>query len=251
MLAFRRLAARVDAHTRTRRFASAAAVLLALWLVVPPVHASECVASDVESSDACAAEVLRDADFGTHAKEMRWIPRTFDSDAAEDADLSWLSGLAEFIARSAQVVLYAALAVGVAALLFSLWGARPDGRRGAGRTPLPRTFLGPDLDPASLPADVVAAARELWRLGDRIGALSLLYRGALVKLGARGALEIPESATEFECVRAVRRTQAEAVASAFGSLTGSWIRTRYAHEPPSDAEFDGLCASFGALDGPA
>ncbi len=261
-LAFRRLAARVEVRTRTRRFASAAAALLALWLVVPAPRASAdtlrkwdvaCFANDPESAELCIREVLASPDFGRDEKVARWMPKFFEPDSKdeEDAELSWLTDLGEFIARSAQVLLLTAAAVGVAALLFALRGVRLEGRGDGGRSPLPRTFLGLDLDPASLPADVVAAARELWRTGDRVGALSLMYRGALVKLGARGALEIPESATEFECVRAVRRTQAEAVASAFGALTGSWIRTRYAHEPPSDAEFDGLCASFGALDGPA
>jgi hypothetical protein len=69
-----------------------------------------------------------------------------------------------------------------------------------------------------------------------------------VRLALRGALEIPESATELECVRAIRRTQAEGVASAFGSLTRSWMRARYAHQPPSDVEFSALCADFAAFE---
>jgi hypothetical protein len=47
----------------------------------------------------------------------------------------------------------------------------------------------------------------------------------------------------------VSRTQAEPIANAFGALTGSWIRTRYAHDPPSEDEFAALCASFPVLEG--
>jgi hypothetical protein len=46
----------------------------------------------------------------------------------------------------------------------------------------------------------------------------------------------------------VRRTQPGAIAQAFDALTGSWLRTRYAHDPPGDAQFEALCASFAALE---
>jgi hypothetical protein len=249
-LAFRRLSARAERSARVRRFAAAAATALALWLAVPPAHASGCIPDDAETSAACVREILDAPDFGKQTTELRWMPKTFEREDDPDAwDLAWLAPIAAFFAESARILLYVALAVGIAALLFALRGVRPGVQRDS--APPPRTFLGLDLDPASLPEDIAGTARSLWQSGDRIGALSLLYRGALVKLGARGALEIPESATEFECVRAVRRTQPEAVASAFGALTGSWIRTRYAHAPPTDVEFLDLCARFAQLDAPS
>jgi len=251
-LAFRRLAERAERSARVRRFASAAATALALWLAVAPAHASGCVPDDVESSKACVHEILDAAEFGKETSELRWVPKTFERKADPDAlDLSWLAPIARFVAESARVLFTVALAVGIAALLFALRGVRFSPQRDREPAPLPRTFLGLELDPASLPEDVAGSARQLWQAGDLVAALSLLYRGALVKLGARGALEIPASATEFECVRAVRSTQPEPVASAFGALTGSWIRTRYAHAPPTDGEFEGLCARFAQLDAPS
>jgi hypothetical protein len=248
-LAFRRLAARAERSAPARRFASAAATLLVFLLFVPPAHASDCVPDDVETAGACVHEILNGTDFGKDTTVLRWLPKTFERKQDADAlDLSWLAPIVRFVAESARVLLYVALAVGTAALLFALRGARL--QRDREPAPLPRTFVGLDLDPASLPEDVAGSARRLWRAGDRVGALSLLYRAALVKLGARGALEIPASATESECVRAVRKTQPEPVASAFGALTSSWIRTRYAHEPPTDGEFEGLCARFARLDAP-
>jgi len=250
-LAFRRLAARAERSARARRFASAAATLLALWLAAPPAHASDCVAGDVETAGACVHEILSSGDFGKQTTELRWLPKTFERKPDAGAlDLAWLAPIVRFVAESARVLMVVALAVGIAALLFVLRGVRWDRQRDRAPTPLPRTFLGLDLDPASLPEDVAGSARRLWHAGDRVGALSLLYRAALVRLGARGALEIPASATEFECVRAVRSTQPEPVASAFGRLTGSWIRTRYAHTPPTDEEFLELCAHFAQLDAP-
>jgi hypothetical protein len=249
-LAFRRLAARENhrASAKARRFGAAAAALLALWLAAPPAHAGACVPDDPSSAAACIDEVLADPAFGGARKELRWMPKEWDLEP--EVEPPFLAAIAAFLARSAQVILYAGLALAIVGLLFALRGVRLDVRREPDER-LPRTFMGLDLDPRSLPPDVVGAAREAWARGERIAALSLLYRGALVRLGARGALDIPESATEFECLRAIRRTQAEAIASAFGSLTHSWIGARYAHAPPNDREFDALCAAFGAFEGAA
>ena len=245
-LAFRRLAARAPAAQPRRPLSAAAAALLALWIGASSARA-ECVPAEVTSAEACIEEVLRGGDFGSQRKELRWVPKQRVSDPTQTPDLSWAADFAAFVARAAQVLLYGGLALGIAALLFSLRGVRVDLRRGDAPA-LPRTFMGLDLDPDSLPADVVAAARALWARGEAIAALSLLYRGALVRLGQRGALEIPESATEFECLRMIRRTQAEAIARSFGSLTNAWIGARYAHEHPESSVFESLCEGFAAFE---
>jgi hypothetical protein len=103
---------------------------------------------------------------------------------------------------------------------------------------------GLDLDPQSLPDDVVAAARAHWARGAAIEALSLLYRGALSRLVERRLLPIPDSATELECVRLVDRTLEEDAARAFGDLTQAWIATRYAGKPPSTSFFESLCQRY-------
>ena len=248
-LAFRRLAARTEDTQRRRVFSAAAAAMLAFWIGAASARAAECVPSEVTSADACIDEVLGGGDFGSARKELRWVPRQWGSrdEKTEAPDLSWAADFAAFVARGAEVLLYGGLAVGIAALLFSLRGVRVDLRRG-GAPALPRTFMGLDLDPDSLPDDVVAAARALWAQGEAIAALSLLYRGALVRLGARGALEIPESATEFECLRMIRRTQQGEIARSFGALTNAWIGARYAHAQPALGEFEALCAGFTAFE---
>jgi hypothetical protein len=244
-LAFRRLAARCEGAGGGRRIAAATA--LALLFAAAAARADVCVAEQPGSARACIAEVRAHPDFGGVEKVMRWLPKPLEESDPDPGDLAWLEPIIEFFVRGVEVLLWGALALAVAVLLLTLRDVRR--RRERELEPeLPRTFLGLDLDPRSLPADVVAEARASWRRGDRIAALSLLYRGALVRLSERGALEIPESATEHECLRMVRRTQPGAIAQAFDALTGSWLRTRYAHDPPGDAQFEALCASFAALE---
>jgi hypothetical protein len=247
-LAFRRLAARRPGGASRHSFAAATAALLLLFAAANArADVKACRPDDPSSASACIREVRSSSDFGGVQKVTRWLPKQRERSKTEPLRLEWLAAIVEFVVRFARVVLWLGLAITVAVLLFSLRSGR--WRREPDSVPdLPRTFLGLDLDPASLPPDVVAAARACWQRGERITALSLLYRGALVRLCERGALEIPESATEHECLHMVRRSQSSDAADAFDALTGSWVRTRYAHEPPGDAQFESLCASFAALE---
>jgi hypothetical protein len=245
-LAFRRLAARAAGPRANAGLA--AALLLALFVAAaPPARASDCVPDDAASAGDCIADVLRDPDFGAERTEVRWMPKEFDPEAP-DADLSWLENLVRFIVQFARVLLYGGLAIAVLAILFALRGRRFDLSRAPRPGPQPVSRMGLDLRPESLPEDVVAAARAAWASGDAVLALSLLYRGALVRLAQRGALEIPESATENECLRAIQRTQPDRIAGAFGALTRAWVRARYGHTPPLPLEFGALCDGFRAFE---
>jgi len=245
-LAFRRLAAR--AAKPAARVGIAAALALALLNAsASPARASDCVPSEAASAGDCIADVLRDPDFGSERTELRWMPKESEPDAPQD-DPSWLASLVDFFVQFARVLLYGGLVVAVVAILFALRGKRFDLSRAPRAERMPVTLMGLDLRPESLPEDVVAAARAAWERGDATLALSLLYRGALVRLAKRGALEIPESATENECLRAVRRMETDGIAGAFGALTGAWVRARYGHSAPAAAEFGALCEDFRAFE---
>ena len=118
-------------------------------------------------------------------------------------------------------------------------------------TPVSDTAEGPvrrgfDLRPESLPDDVVAAARARFAAGDPTGALSLLYRGALVQLARRFALRLPASATEGECEALARRALDGVLARDFAALARAWLYCAYAHQPPGPPEFDELCARWSS-----
>ena len=136
--------------------------------------------------------------------------------------------------------------VAFAMLVLFILRSRVPTRASAGeRSPepeLPGLPLALRADP--LPDDVVAAAREAWISGERAAALSLLYRGALVHLIGATSLVLPESATESECVRAVRRAANAVTADDFAVLTRAWQYCAYAGEAPSEAGFEQLCDSW-------
>jgi hypothetical protein len=238
-LAFRRLGAERRAAAR-----AAAALLLGAVLAVPGAARAEespCVGNEPLSAGSCIADVLADPDFGSVEKQLRWVPREQDSQEWSLPGLDWLPGV---LAAGLRIAAWLALAACVVAIVLALLRIQAPAPRGPPPT-LPAILFGLAVDPRTLPDDVVTAARAAWARGAAIEALSLLYRGALVRLMAGGALAIPASATELECVRLVERSQAPERARTFAALTQAWIGARYAHRPPAEHDFDALCAGFG------
>lgn len=217
--------------------------------------ATRCVPDAVSSAVACIQEVIASEDFGRREQVSSWKLRDdlFDPDSdREPLDLGWLSALAEALATAGEVVLWAALAAGVLAIGVTLARAPP--RRAPAPGPDSRAapaLQGLDLDPRSLPGDLVGAARDAWRRGAHSDALSLLYRGALVQLSGSGALAIPDSATELECLRLVEQSGAAPAFPAFAQLTDAWLHARYAAAAPRDEVFESLCAGYAAAFGAA
>ena len=93
---------------------------------------------------------------------------------------------------------------------------------------------------------MVAAARVLFAAGDAAGALSLLYRGALVELARRFGLRLPASATEGECERIASSALAGPLAQDFAALARAWLYCAYARRAPTGDEFEALCRRWAS-----
>ena len=212
-----------------------------------------CAEGDPAGARACIEAILADPAFGSKREVSEWVLRDWgDGSWLPSLPLDWLRWLPRAFGTFAELVLWATLAAAIVALIVALARSRPAARARAAERSGPATLFGLDLDPHALPDDVVAAARERWAAGAPIEALSLLYRGAIVRLVAGGALAIAPGATEFECVGLVRASQPGARAEAFATLTEAWLLARYAHRPPSAAAFEELCRAFApAFEAPA
>jgi hypothetical protein len=109
--------------------------------------------------------------------------------------------------------------------------------------PVAKVVMGLNVAPESLPKDIPAMVMELWQVGRRQEALSLLYRGTISKLIDLVHVEIEESDTESDCLRRV--SSASPVHEAyFGGLTQVWMRLAYAREIPRDSEIQSLCTTW-------
>lgn len=225
-LALRRLA---------NRLRGAGGVFLAalfIFIASPSVRAETAPKETIE-------DVKSHEDFTVH-KVKEKVPSS--SGSGGTLPLGWLGVLM-------QVLLYIVAGAAIAFLLSLIWRyrhvLRPSGlARGAKRVPSQaRVVMGMDVTPETLPPDIPAAAMELWRVGRRQEAMSLLYRGSISRLIDIGGVEIAESDTESDCVR---RVAAEAAphAAYFSGLTEAWMRLAYGRTTPADETMAELCARW-------
>jgi hypothetical protein len=291
-LQFKRMAARLTAaNTATASLSRrAAAVLLVAgglaFAVVPVDHviaqtpaenadtggnckpddADKIDAAEDDSSDAqtpetgaleAAERVLEGKEFGEYKKswQIKYVGPTWERDEPKPkTDIKWLAAMAEFFAKSARVIAWIGGALLVLVLIYLI--ARHVGlsgwRLGKSRD-APEVLFGLDVRPESLPDSVPEMARNLLAAGDTRGAVSLLYRGALVSLIQDGRIDIARGDTELELVGRVRQkygsananananeVDGDAKASYFATLISIWQRVAYARQAVPPAEITPL-----------
>jgi hypothetical protein len=111
----------------------------------------------------------------------------------------------------------------------------------------PSTLFGLDVRPESLPEDVAAAAAQLARSGNAVGALSLLYRGALVALLHRDQIELAGGDTEVDCLTKTRERVAAPTYAYLARLLAAWQAAAYAHRMPPLPEVEQLASEWPGL----
>lgn len=243
-LRFRQLAARLAS--------GAAAVLLAV-LAGAMLPAGDALAAPEAARDTPARReikaVLADPVFGQHepVRRLEYVGPTFESgeSKASSWDWSWLKKLAALSAAAVRVVMWIAGAILLAVLLYYV--AKFVRRRGlpARRGPRPDFLFGFDVRPESLPDDVAAAAEALAGQGRLRAALSLLYRGALVRFLDEG-VEFLQGDTEGDCLRRVRAAATPRRRDYFLRLVLAWQNHAYAHRAIATPDLLALAGQWRA-----
>jgi hypothetical protein len=248
---------RATGRSRRPRPAVAAAALLLLLPVLGLVQPKTANADPVSREEARAliGEVLAGDDFGRTREDTRWVYAGADEPNAGGRPPDWLAGLLERIGRGADLAaaplkwgLILVAAVLAALVLRRILRDLPRRAQRHGRpagSAAPPESLGVAVS-AELPADVPAAVRDLIARGEPRGALALLYGASLALLQERHGLEIPQSATELECLTLVRRSRPSADVTRVERLVRAWRRLAYAHRVPEPAELDGLLRDWQA-----
>ncbi|MEM6795025.1 MAG: DUF4129 domain-containing protein [Acidobacteriota bacterium] len=246
-IAFRGMASRIRELSRSSRPRTAAALALAALLAglagAPSARAetlppAESVAPAEGTPTGAKHAVYARPELQTRETVERWKLKEglvdsglFDFDT--DSEPSWRGGAGFEIPGLAQVfevALWVGAGLLVLLMLREIWRAAPRG--GASRRDEPRPaaarVLGMDVREESLPEDVAGEAERLWRTGQEEAALSLLYRGALSRLLHEG-LQLRESFTEADCLRAARRFLTTERTTFLTRLTAAWQSAAYAH----------------------
>jgi hypothetical protein len=247
-LGFRAMAARRRANGHAAGLAALAmfAVVGCLAAAAMPEPAQAATA-EISRPKQVVTEVLSDPMFGHETEEMRWQPiKEKDKDPSKlPAWIKSLLNAIEFLSRAMRSLVWIGALV-LAALLVYLVIRYSEGWRlkRKPRTPPPDFLFGLDVRPASLPADVAAAARAALAAGRVVEALSILYRGALVALIRQLQVEFQPGDTEDDCLRRVAGKLKDDSRGYFADLLGAWRDTAYAHQAPPSSKLEALCRDW-------
>ncbi|MGV3660020.1 MAG: DUF4129 domain-containing protein [Prosthecobacter sp.] len=231
-LAFRRLGSRLVATT--------AACVLGLACLLGT--GTPALAAPRGEAEAKVKEVLKSSEFEVHKiQSKRWVP---DMDIPEVSGKPWHL---DIVAAIGEILFWGIVAGLTAWLVYYLIKNRHVfvvRRARKAVVAAPAVVMGMNITRASLPDDIVAAARAAWAAGDFKEALSLLYRGSLSWLVTRRRVPITDSDTEEECLSHVLMVGPQAEADYFRQLTGAWVQAAYALLPVSNAEMNALCDAW-------
>ena len=198
------------------------------------------VAPETQAANKAADEILKRPEFKVHTRKTKeWV--------SEPSEMNLDFNLLKILAYIAFWLTLAAVIAGLVIFLMRnrhLLGLPQLMPRKTKEHKGPRVVMGMDIGRDSLPDDVVATARELWKTKGSREALSLLYRGALSQLVERHRLPIRDSDTEDDCLDHVRRVGERRMTGYFSQLTNAWISEAYAGITSAESEFERLCGDW-------
>jgi hypothetical protein len=190
-------------------------------------------------------------------RTLRTLKWADDKEAKKPPDMSWLKWLGELFAwmtQNARVLFWLVLAGLVGLLLVYLWRLVRNWSLPERSTRINAPSFVRDLDirPESLPADIGAAARQLWDSGEQRSALALLYRGLLSRLVHVHKVPIKDSSTEGDCLALANRHLRDEERKAYvASLVRLCQRAVYGGESVPTESVYALCEGFArSLDQP-
>jgi hypothetical protein len=258
-ISFRRTIENITGGKRTA--AAVASVVLCLFMVFSQPPSANAATPEPKQSKQQIEEVLTDPRFGHMEEQSYWKyvgkeekkDDTEESSDGFEAFLKFLGKIFEGFSRGTagfgEIILWALGLFLLAYLIYhfsrnSSWMHSLTGGRTSRKREIPTRLFGLDVTPESLPDDFVSEALQRARSGELRQALSLLYRGTLVRLVSEYQLDIPDSATEGECLKLVRQNREQDEAEYFQKLTRAWLVTAYAHIPPDARIIEKLCLDW-------
>jgi hypothetical protein len=243
-LAFKRLG---------QRLGKIAAVVVIVLAFLAPLSARGEEAAGKNPDVELMREVKADKDFTVHfvmdrvPKETKtsgpsWLERFFSGRKGGGGSVpEWLG----------EVFKVAVVGLLLALIAWVVWRHRRAifSRSGGGAAavlakPVTRVVMGMAVSADSLPVDLPAAVRALWREGRKHEALGLLYRGTISKAIDVARVEIQESDTEGDCLRRVEAAGTDAHPGYFRGLTVAWMRLAHAGREPAEIEVETLCREW-------
>jgi hypothetical protein len=251
-VAFRRMLQR----RATRAGAAAVVAAVAVAGLAEPVRAEVREIEPywpAEVVEEATAAVFDDEAMDQYETVEEWRQLEPDRDDERASETTGLNHFFEALGRSASIIVELGLWIAVAlALLFAFATRRhwlPYLRYGPGEERRPRQRIVLDsgvITAEELPDDVPDAVLGLWSRGRLREALSLLYRSSVFSTVEKHGVRLPRSATEGECVSAVRSQAPAALASYFDKVVTAWLWYAYGGRAPAEEAVQSRCRDWPA-----
>jgi hypothetical protein len=210
---------------------------------VPEILSSE--RKTVDQSKKMIKEVMLTKNLNDRQKVNKWVAKKTQKKKKKKkskTNLNWLESLSQIIATALEAILWIILAVGIYLLYYhrERWLHLFKTKKNIDDEYVaPEVMFGMDVRPESLPDDVIAESRALWQQGEHRQALSLLYRGALIRLINQEKIKLQDSHTEGDIIKQAAKTltqnnHGKSKQSYLQLLTRQWQSIAYAHRIPDD-----------------
>ena len=219
--------------------------ILGLSFSSQPVMAADEVVAPAELPAAKSKQVieaLMQTEELKHKKEVSfWKLKDFNLD--EEPDLSAFGKFIRMVGKLLAVLFESALWILLIVVIVLLIVYRDRwlslfqmDRETKEKKAKPDVLFGMDIRPDSLPDDIPATANAFWQQGKQREALSLLYRGALMRLVNQDDVPLDDSHTEGDVIKISRKVLQERREQYLEKLTNVWRQAAYAHRYPDDSE---------------
>jgi len=160
---------------------------------------------------------------------------------------NFLKPVALFISTLIEYSLWILIAVGLALLFYyrEHWLVFFDGNhKTKDRYTAPEVMFGMDVRAESLPKNIIGEAQKLWQAGKHRESLSLLYRGALIRLINQEKVKLEDSYTEGDVLRHAKKQLTADKQAYLTKLTSQWKLIAYAHRSPAESDMQQLFSNW-------
>ena len=254
-IGFRHIARETARKERTRILpgSGSAAVVILLFATVALIGPGTADALDRQEARESIAEVLAHEDFGEKIMQKEWRAKEETANEADDKSaMDFSLGNLDWLAFLLRMFAYVVIGVFAGWLAFRIAGSVAVFRLSAksdpsGEAPGHRLLQPDDGMDDYIPDNPVDAVMQLCEEGQLRRAMSLLYRSTILHYIRQQKIDIPESATEGECLQLVRRRRPLQESSYFASLTRRWQELAYAGYAFDAQQIIELCDQWPAV----
>ena len=191
----------------------------------------------VEQSKPIIADIINSKDLKGEKKTTEWRLKDLDFEKSDSTTPDGIKSISVVFATIFEYALWILLLIAVVLLYLSrdqwlhLFSSKETEEESY---QAPDILFGMNVREDSLPDDIISEAKQLWQQKKARDSLSLLYRGALVRLINQENIPLENSHTEGDILKLSQKSLINKQHQYLAQLTTQWQLIAYAHRIPME-----------------